>query len=453
MVAILFLNYGATKPLQAQELTSDIVELSPQDRILILAPHPDDEILGCGGIIQRAKKMNLPVKIVFLTYGDNNQWSFLVYRKHLVVMPKAVQGMGMVRHDEAIEAAKVLGLSAKQLVFLGYPDFYTFDIWSAHWGSAAPAKDMLTEAASVPYTNAFRTGAPYKGEEILKDLKAILQEFEPTKIFLSHPADHNGDHRALYLFTRVALWELGNETKIRLYPYLIHYKNWPLPRGYHPSRRIIPPDIFKNEISWLACNLDQEEIDKKCAAIKKHRSQYQSSASYLLSFIRANEFFGDFPAVRLISNTFEELLSATSQDESKDIPEELLDEERAAFVGVRKYSVGIKDNNLIISVKLSRPLGKTVGVSLYAFGYRKDRDFAKMPKFHIKFGAVGHKVLNQNKILSPKLIKTKRTSKEITINIPLSLLGNPQKILTSAQTYLGEVPLDWVSWRIVEINK
>ena len=82
------------------------VVLGKEDRILILAPHPDDEVLGCAGIIQKAVSKKVPVKIVFFTNGDSNQWSFLLMKKHFVVMPKAVEKMGMVRRDEALLAAE-----------------------------------------------------------------------------------------------------------------------------------------------------------------------------------------------------------------------------------------------------------------------------------------------------------------------------------------------------------
>jgi len=287
----------------AQELPWQNVTLTPQDRILILAPHPDDEVLGCGGIIQKAVKLNLPVRIVFLTYGDNNQWSFMIYRKRPVVMPKAVQTMGLIRHDEAIAAAKVLGISSEQLTFLGYPDFRTLNIWYSHWGDNPPVDSMLTEVKAVPYDNAFRPGALYKGEEILQDLKTILREFKPTKIFLSHPSDHHPDHRALYLFTNIALWDLDEEIQATLFPYLIHYKKWPKPKGYFPDKLLEPPQLFKQTIIWQNNNLNNEEVKLKYNAIKKHKSQYNSNAKYLLSFIRTNELFGDFPVITLKPNS------------------------------------------------------------------------------------------------------------------------------------------------------
>jgi hypothetical protein len=75
-----------------------------------------------------------------------------------------------------------------------------------------------------------------------------------------------------------------------------------------------------------------------------------------------------------------------------------------------------------------------------------------MPKIHIRFGAVGHKIYDQAQKLPFSSIKVRRKAKEITVRIPLELLGNPQRILTSANTYFGTVPLDWVSWRILEVG-
>ena len=40
-------------------------EFRDNDRILILAPHPDDEAIGAGGIIQEALKRKLPIKVAY----------------------------------------------------------------------------------------------------------------------------------------------------------------------------------------------------------------------------------------------------------------------------------------------------------------------------------------------------------------------------------------------------
>ena len=429
------------------------IPFSPKDRILVLAPHPDDETLGCGGVIQYARERKLPLRLVFLTYGDNNQWSFLVYRKRPVLSPKTAQRMGLVRRNEALAAARDLGLAPDQLTFLGYPDFGVLNIWDAHWGDRPPFRSVLTRVTEVPYQNALRPGTPYKGEEVLQDLKTVLLEFRPTKVFVSHPADHNPDHRALYLFTRVALWDLETEMRPEVYPYLIHFERWPKPKGYRPSRMLEPPSFFRGEIPWKVYRLSEAEGVQKRSALREHKTQYSYSAKYLLSFVRPNELFGDFPPIALRTVSSEISLLPNGTEDSEETSEELTDRERAAFVGFEERFVKLDGNDLVLSIKFSRPLAEAVGASVHIFGYRSDRPFSEMPKLRIQFGAIGHEVYDQDRKLPEETLRVSRTPKRLTIRVPLQALGNPEKILTSAQTSLGDVPLDWLSWRILELPR
>ncbi|MFH1507163.1 MAG: PIG-L deacetylase family protein [Candidatus Omnitrophota bacterium] len=450
IIALGWCTMAYSNQINTESQTAEI-SLNPQERILILAPHPDDEILGCGGIIQEAVKRNLPLKIVFLTYGDNNQWSFMVYRKRFVLIPAAVRRMGLIRHDEAIAAAGELGVPPENLIFLGYPDFRTLEMWYAHWGSRPAIKSMLTRVRAVPYKNAFLPGAPYKADSILDNLKTIIREFRPTKIFLSHPADHNPDHRSLYLFTRIALWDLENEIQPQIYPYLIHFKKWPLPKGYQPDSQLEPPVFFQDKVTWQVYNLTPEKINRNYLAIQKHKSQYKSSPKYLVSFIRPNQLFGDFPIVALQNKGNYVQLTSERKDILKEAPNELLDEERASFVGIEEDTVYLENDEIVFSIKLSRPLAEEVSVSLFVFGYKKNRDFSVMPKIHIKFGTLKHAILDQDTRLPNNSINVIRKPKEITLRVPLKLLDNPQYILTSVRTYTTMVPLDWVSWRILSL--
>ena len=47
-------------------------------RVLVLAPHPDDETFGAGGLIQQAVTAGAALRVVFATDGENNgmQWTF-----------------------------------------------------------------------------------------------------------------------------------------------------------------------------------------------------------------------------------------------------------------------------------------------------------------------------------------------------------------------------------------
>jgi len=253
----------------------DTISFNESDRVIVFAPHPDDEAIGTAGVIQRAIKAKAKVKVVCFTNGDNNELAFIVYEKRLTFKKKEFIHMGEVRRSETINAMKSLGLKDNDLVFLGYPDFGTMQIFTRYWDSPRPFQSMLTRVSFVPYVNCMSPQAPYVGESILKDLKTILLDFKPTKVFVSSPVDTNGDHRALYLFLRVALWDIdGKMSEVKIFPYLIHNSGWPMPRGYHPELELAPPrNLSGSEIIWQSFKLEDNEIETKNKTIAFYKSQ------------------------------------------------------------------------------------------------------------------------------------------------------------------------------------
>ncbi|MDD5506660.1 MAG: PIG-L family deacetylase, partial [Candidatus Omnitrophica bacterium] len=99
-----------------QAAIKDIEPFSKDDRIFILAPHPDDETIGCGGIIQEALSKGADVRVIYLTNGDHNQFAFIVYEKRLTFRSAEFIHMGKVRRDEAIKAMAGLGLNKDKLI-------------------------------------------------------------------------------------------------------------------------------------------------------------------------------------------------------------------------------------------------------------------------------------------------------------------------------------------------
>jgi LmbE family N-acetylglucosaminyl deacetylase len=100
----------------------------PGERAIVLAPHPDDETLGCGGTIRLLLKSKRPVKVIFLTSGEKADPSNSL--SHIVPSPLAGEGKGeggshitdysLMREKEAVRALKVLGVSDYE--FLRFPD-------------------------------------------------------------------------------------------------------------------------------------------------------------------------------------------------------------------------------------------------------------------------------------------------------------------------------------------
>ncbi len=371
-------------------------ELTPNDRILILAPHPDDEVLGCGGVVQQAVARGIPVAVVFLTYGDLNEGSFLTYRLHLVVAPSAVRAMGEVRRQEALAADRILGVPAADLTFLGYPDGGTLDLWTSHWGKSPAGHGRLTRARAVPYPTAFRPGAPYKGEEVLADLTELLTRLRPTQVFVSHPADRHPDHAALYLFTQIALWDLAGKVDAELHPYLVHFPGWP-ESGYHPGEPATPPKALAREETWQSWGLTPREVAQKLQALAAHRSQWRSGARHLLPFVRASEITEKLPAKE---------------------PE------------IRRNGERVE---IALALQGGRPKG--AGKSLFVFGYRADRSFAAMPKLELRWNAGrsgeigGCTVLDQGRVLPGHPVTVERRADHLVLNLPV---GAPRRAGTPA---------------------
>jgi LmbE family N-acetylglucosaminyl deacetylase len=396
------------------------VALQDGDRILVLVPHPDDEVLGAGGVLREAVRRGLPARVVFLTNGDSNEWSFLAYRKRPVLMPGGALAMGAVRHQEALAAAAALGVSSRDLTFLGYPDYGTLDIWRSHWALSPPDRGKLTRARAVPYPTAFRPGAPFKGEEILADLEAILRDFKPTRIFVSHPADHHPDHAALYLFTRVALWDLQGEVAATVHPFLVHYPGWPQTKG-----ELAPPDRLLAGFRWQSRELDPGDVATKRLALAAHRTQYGYSASRLLPFVRTNELYGDLAV--------------------PDIPA------ASDAVDLQGLTVRRVRDRLEIEMELQEPLTEGGAVTLSAFGYRPDLPFAAMPKLQVRIEPHAWTVRDQGRVLPRFVASGKATDRRLVARIPLASLNDPRRLFLQVRAGSRRSALGQTPWWIVEL--
>jgi N-acetylglucosamine malate deacetylase 1 len=125
--------------------------------ILVIAPHPDDEVIGCGGALCRHIGRGDRVTVVFLTSGE-------LGLKHL-----APEAAWKVREAEAEAAGTILGV--RRLEFLRLPDWMV--------------------------GNHIRTGASL--------LQPILKAERPRLVYLPHPQDWHPDHQAALSLLRAAL--------------------------------------------------------------------------------------------------------------------------------------------------------------------------------------------------------------------------------------------------------
>ncbi|PIQ84868.1 MAG: hypothetical protein COV73_06570 [Candidatus Omnitrophica bacterium CG11_big_fil_rev_8_21_14_0_20_43_6] len=460
VVLILFFAGCRGLPKSDSRSLNGRLELEPfkkNERVLILAPHPDDEGIACAGVIQKALKAGAQVRIVYLTNGDHNQFAFIVYEKRIPMRQSEFIHLGKVRQKESIKAMKFLGLSEKDLVFLGYPDYGTFEIFCKYWQGPKPFRDRLTRISSVPYSQNLSYGAQYYGENVLSDLTKEIMDYQPDKIFVSHPADVNVDHKTLYLFLQVALSDLeGRMVKPKVYPYLVHCKGWPKPRHYHPELALYPPDKFTDsKLNWLRCNLNPEELVKKYRSILFYKSQTQSSAFYLLSFARKNELFSDYPEVELVpqSSLTDEDIVYSDASEMLKATEESIDPKQAEVTeGEGSVSFAVEDNDFIVRLVKPKKLSSRFGILLYIFGYSKTTLFEQMPKIRIITMGRSCKVFSSKSRVIDSGVRVVFSRNSLIIKIPLGLLGDPDYALTALKAYHGNLPVDVAAFRKVKLK-
>src|SRR5262249_33206491 len=107
-------------------LSSVFAQLSPTrpESVVIFAPHPDDEVIGCAGIIVQALARGAHVKVVDITSGDGFPAAAagLAHKKVEEVGPDDFFALSRLRQTQSRNALEILGGKADDLIVLGYPD-------------------------------------------------------------------------------------------------------------------------------------------------------------------------------------------------------------------------------------------------------------------------------------------------------------------------------------------
>ena len=422
------------------------------DRVLILAPHPDDDIIGCAGVVQRALKAGARVKVVYMTCGDNNIFSIVFYNKLafpiklIFLRKKDFITLGHQRVHEATKAMKLLGVEERDLLFLGYPDHGTDQMFVFNWDETKPYRSSFSGHSSVPYEESVGYKKEFTADNIIKDLKRAISDFKPTKVFVSHPSDVNGDHWAYYLYMMVSLADLDREVpRPKIYPYLVHVPGWPLPRHYHPALVIEPSEKFFGDalpvVDWHQLKLNPQEIDKKHEAMLAHNSQTRISAFYLMSFVRQNELFGDFPYIALKKQRSSELSANTG---AGDI----------FTADMQWVGYAVVDDSLWIRVKKPKELKQRLSFLFFIAGFRDDVPFAKMPNILVSVRYNKFRILNatEHKYINPEGASLEVNQESVIFKIPLSVLGDPEGLLFGFETGAKYLPIGCTAFRAITIE-
>ncbi len=358
------------------------LELRPGDRLLVLAPHPDDETIGAGGLIQAAVEAGVPVRVAILTDGGSSKDAFADLRGPLGTSAREALRLSAVRRREALAATGELGVAPGDVVFLGYPDSAMLPMWQQAW-SDRPVQSPRTRATNVRHSFALTPGAAHTGESVLRDLGRLVSEFRPTVVAVSHPGDTHPDHEALSLFSLVALWDWTEASGVRprIYSYVVHYWEYPRTKGLRPHLSLEPPAEFGSGVRWRESRLTAAQRKDKFDAIRRHETQMALAPDFLHGFVRASEPFDVVPEVRIwpgatpqASSVTRPLgaLTATSQVEAAGAP----------YPDARIVDIATDGERLRFSVLMNRQPSAELRIETHVAGWAPKR-FVDMPKLSL----------------------------------------------------------------------
>jgi len=184
-----------------------------ESKILVVAAHPDDEVLGCGGIIAKYVKSGGKVWILTLGEGVSSR-----YRKRSSVKKKDLDDL----KKQAKKATNILG--AQKIFFSDFKD-NSFD--------------------SVPVL------------KIIKEIERIKELVRPDIIYTHHHGDLNIDHRIVYKAVLTACRPLKNESVKEIYSFEVPSSTeWSGPNKevcYVPDRFVDISETIEKKIEALKC--------------------------------------------------------------------------------------------------------------------------------------------------------------------------------------------------------
>lgn len=298
IVAALVINGPGLVSLWYNARDSRLVDALPSatpaargERVLILAPHPDDEDLCCAGYIRQALDRGASVSIAYMTSGDGFEWDVILLDRRLRPAARDLIRLGEKRMVEARKAASVLGVPASHLYFLGYPDGGLMHLFLENY--ATPYRSLHTHLRSVPYRDALAPGSSYTGSNLERDLDAVLNAVHPTIVLAPSPLDAHEDHRAT---GGIALRLLGKRGEVgRLIFWIVHGGlEWPLPKGLHPGLPLSVPPRGRG-LPWRRLDLNPDQVAIKERALQAHATQEAVLSRFMNAFARRNELFSPQP--------------------------------------------------------------------------------------------------------------------------------------------------------------
>jgi LmbE family N-acetylglucosaminyl deacetylase len=256
------------------------------DRVLVIAPHPDDESLCCAGLLQEAIAHGAAVGIVWITAGDGFELDALVVAHTISPDGGTMQRLGKQRLREAHAAADKLGVPRASQYVLGYPDRGVQELLGPYHDRIY--RSRYTAGSSVRYPDAVSPDSQYNGANLERDFERVIADFRPTLVLAPAPQDLHPDHRASAELARRVLGRRGEAVELRYW--IVHARGWPRPLGLNQELPLGPPAAAA-ALNWEVLPLNPQQRAVKLAAIAEHQSQMEVMAPLMRAFVRSNEIF------------------------------------------------------------------------------------------------------------------------------------------------------------------
>ena len=162
-------------------------------KVLVIAAHPDDELLGCGGTIVKYLNLGISVKILFLGEGSTCRYDDPTCKEGIAAIK--------IRNSCAIEALETIGVD--NLEFFNLP-CGRFD--------------------QIPIIN------------INKIIEGVISEFQPDTIFTHSEVDSNNDHRITHRSSIMATRPCGHNVVKRVFAYEVPSSSeWSFTQAFIPN--------------------------------------------------------------------------------------------------------------------------------------------------------------------------------------------------------------------------
>ncbi|MBM0743431.1 PIG-L family deacetylase [Phormidium sp. CLA17] len=192
MLSVVLLDDGFMNPLVDSQFSFSNPTLLPlrsvdtiaTNSVLVVAPHPDDETLGCGGAIALLRALGCSVQVLVISDGTLSHPRSVKY---------PAPCLRILRETETLEALSILGMN----------QIATF---------------LRLQDGSIPILKSPRL------QEAVARCRAFLKTLMPATIFLPWRFDPHPDHRATWQLIRTALIDL--EPPKAYAPRILEYPIW-----------------------------------------------------------------------------------------------------------------------------------------------------------------------------------------------------------------------------------